>query len=342
LCGSLCIANSSVSGCGSRCTACPTPAHGSATCTGSNPVCGITCNTNYHQCDNGCVATTDPNNCGPSCATCPGDAHGRATCSGIPGTCGITCRTGYQWCARLGKCVDPTDPTTCGSNCDQCPAGPGSIATCTGVVLKCGLVPQPCLDLGMHVCGFACVDKGVTSCGVGCVDCTDSTVPDHSDPVCANGACDFACVDGYHECSGTCVANASPTACGSGCNLCSGPPANGHAICDNTGNCGLACDRNFHSCGVGTDTPTCVADNSTSLASCGKTCSACPGPVDTTHTFPTCDGIKCGLSCVDGYHLCIDSCFANDSPTHCGSDCAPCGDQEVCLDGVCGTPDAGS
>jgi len=343
LCGSLCVANSSVSGCGSRCTACPTPAHGSATCTGSSPVCGITCNTNYHQCDNGCVATTDPNNCGPSCATCPGDAHGRATCSGTPGTCGITCRTGYHWCDSANECVDNTDPATCGTRCTPCPAGPGSIATCNTATLTCGMKPQPCGDPGMHVCGFACVEEGVNSCGDSCLTCPGggTTVP-NSQPVCPNGTCDLVCSSGFHDCSAdgaqdpNCVANNSPTACGSGCVSCPVPDGNGHAICAGSTTCGVVCDDGYHQCG--TD---CVVNHSTSLDSCGNDCEVCTPPSDPTHTSATCDGTKCGLSCVDGYHLCTDSCVANDNPQLCGSDCAPCGDQEACIDGVCSTPDAG-
>jgi hypothetical protein len=178
----------------------------------------------------------------------------------------------------------------------------------------------------------------------------------NSSPVCSNGVCDLVCNQDFHDCSAqgaelpNCVRKDSPSACGSSCTLCS-VPANGRATCADYTTCGVACDTDYHPCG--TD---CVADNSTSLESCGKTCDECPQPT-ALNTVATCSGTdpKCGFACDDSsYHLCLDplspnkpSCPRNEDASHCllvagGTTCGVCDGDQVCLDGVCSTPDAGS
>ncbi|MDP1918147.1 MAG: hypothetical protein Q8L14_18020 [Myxococcales bacterium] len=77
----------------------------------------------------------------------------------------------------------------------------------------------------------------------------------------------------------------------------------------------LVCGSNQHACAGA-----CV-DN-TSVATCGSSCSACPG---TSNGSATCNGTTCGLQCNASYHLCGGTtCASNSSTSTCGSSCTPC------------------
>jgi hypothetical protein len=95
LCGSTCALNTSVSTCGTSCSACPIPANGTATCDGTS--CGSTCNTGYHSCSGVCSSNTSVNSCGASCTPCPTASNGTTSCLSN-GSCNLACNAGYLQC----------------------------------------------------------------------------------------------------------------------------------------------------------------------------------------------------------------------------------------------------
>jgi len=86
-CLGACVANASVTTCGTPCLACPTPVNGKATCDGA--ACGIACDSGYHDCGGACVPNTSVSSCGASCVPCPGSPGKLATCNGT--ICGLEC-----------------------------------------------------------------------------------------------------------------------------------------------------------------------------------------------------------------------------------------------------------
>jgi hypothetical protein len=65
-----------------------------------------------------------------------------------------------------------------------------------------------------------------------------------------------------------------------------------------------------------------VANGSTSVNSCGNSCTVCQAPANGS---VTCNGWSCVQSCKDGYHLCNGSCLPNNSVEGCGTaSCTPC------------------
>jgi hypothetical protein len=345
-CGSTCVSNTSVNGCGASCAACPVPTNATgATCTGTSPVCGIVCGTGYHQCGSSCVANTSPTNCGAACSPCPTDPHGQRTCDGT--LCGITCATGWHWC--IDHCVDNTLTANCGTtSCTPCAEAAGATSTCTGNPLGCGLSYE-CTTTGYHLCSGICVAQSVDHCGSSCNACPIQA-PDAggstSHAVCStSGVCSIACNDSpsqhYHNCGGTgpvnCVNDLSPDTCGDLCTPCPGRP-NGSASCDGT-NCGVTCYDGYHQCGTGANA-TCV--DSSSIDNCGTNCGvACT--TDIPYAEATCDnGMTCGFACDLGYRRCGGGCIPNADSTYCGvgAACSQCADNQDCVDGVCTTPDA--
>jgi hypothetical protein len=93
-CGSSCLANTSVLGCGtSSCSPCTDPANGAPTCNGTT--CDVQCDSGYHACNsNSCLSNTAPASCGTRCTPCPAaPANGSATC--VSGACDFSCATDY-------------------------------------------------------------------------------------------------------------------------------------------------------------------------------------------------------------------------------------------------------
>ena len=92
-----------------------------------------------------------------------------------------------------------------------------------------------------------------------------------------------------------------------------------------------ACAPGKHTCGG-----TCV-DNKSPM-SCGSACEPCPGVTGGT---PTCDGVKCGVTCPDAMKPCLDKCV--DKNAVCDGNCPagknPCGGLCVAATSIvaCGT-----
>jgi hypothetical protein len=344
-CSGRCVSNSSTKTCGKRCSPCPAPANGQATCDGSH--CGFRCDSGYQRCgsrcirDNAqctdcpsgqhicggrCVSRGSPQSCGGCCSPCPSPAEfGHATCKSD--RCGIACDPGYKLCGRAcipaaqtcsscgpaqhacsGKCVSNSSPGTCGSRCTPCPTPEYGRGTCDGT--SCGIACNP----GFIACGDRCVVK----LAVGIAGCPSQPCADPS----------------THNCGGTCVANSSPLTCGTSCTPCPAPD-NGQATCDGS-SCGLVCNAGFFRCGdhciasgMGCRVQPCADPSkhncngqcvpNDSVMTCGASCSPCLAP---DNSQATCDGSSCGFVCNDGFFRCNDGCVPSGTSCRIGQ-CVP-------------------
>ena len=180
-----------------------------------------------------------------------------------------------------------------------------------------------------------------------------------------DGDGDVTCDPGWTACDGVCVDTTSnPLHCGrcgaaceeteacndSTCEFwdCREQPCPGLSYCDlgtgqcrpgciSTDQCGsnercesatheCVCDDGYHRC-----SGACTSDGST--ASCGTSCTPCPGD---PNGEATCEGGQCGVRCNSEYHMC-DECVPNDSVDTCGDRCEPCPvgpDGEASCDGT--------
>ena len=96
LCESRCVSDTSVTLCGSSCTACAVPTGGSATCSGG--VCGQSCPSGTSLCGSACIALTTTAHCGACGRACTvGQSCSGGTCvsSGDAGT--GSCPTGMVY-----------------------------------------------------------------------------------------------------------------------------------------------------------------------------------------------------------------------------------------------------
>jgi hypothetical protein len=309
----------------------PTSGNGTAVCQGGN--CSITCNNGYHRCGNACVANDSPANCGSSCSACTSPAsNGTATCSGNPLACGVKCDLGFHACGSSCVVDGSTSMNSCGNTCAACKAPTNGSATCNG--RSC---VQSCNN-GYHLCNGTCLpNNSVEGCGT--ASCTPCRVPANGAPTCNGTSCGFECNSNYHKCGSNCASNTDPNNCGTTCKVCPGD-LNGTAACV-AGDCTINCKTGYHWCD-NTDPPRCVADNSTSTASCGRTCEICQV---TAGTRATCDGTKCGkeiVSCLNTDEiLCNGSCLKEDV-TRCGSctkkcteETPPAGTHWTCQNSMC-------
>jgi len=364
-CSNLCLADDSTDSCGTRCTPCVPPDHGSSTCDGVS--CGFVCDSGYHQCGSLCSSNNSVNSCGTLCTPCIPPAHATATCNGT--SCDFVCDSGYHRCANECKPNDSVD--SCGNNCTPCVPPADADATCNGVSCDftchsghhrctnqcpadtspqaCGTSCTPCsppqnasatcdgvscdfvCNGGYHQCGNLCLSNtSPDSCGTSCTSCPPG--PDNSSPACTNGACDFSCNSGYHRCGNLCYADSDPMHCGPSCESCT-QPANSTAVCQDDA-CDFTCNNFFHRC-----SDECLSD--TSPDSCGTSCTPCSVPPNSS---ATCDGTTCGYECSSGWHVCDDQCVPDDAVTSCGTSCTACpapdpggAQRPTCTNGVCGT-----
>jgi len=146
------------------------------------------------------------------------------------------------------------------------------------------------------------------------------SAPNHSEPFCNGGACDFACDIDFHRCGDFCVYNESAEHCGGRCEACPAPE-NSVVWCADLGagpRCGFDCYPSFEARG-----DACVGASPTEC--CGEACENCYETVTPPeHGYPACLDGACGFLCNAGFHLCGDLCVADDSLDHCGANCEPC------------------
>jgi plastocyanin len=327
------------------------------------------CASGYLACAAGC-APSDVHNCGTCGHDCTALPHVTGAVSCDPsGQCSFApsaCTPGWAHCSTVadnGCETDVTVPSHCGSCTTMCSggtplcAGSGSTRSCASACAS-----------GLMQCGTSCVDptsdnSNCGGCG-GAFACAGGKTCQSSQCKCQTGS--------SHDCSGTCMSNASTASCGGSCAACPSGPTNGSATCDGT-SCGTACNSGYSPCngacvneqadnancgGCGatfacTGGKTCQSSqckcqagsthdcggtcvNNTSTASCGTSCSACsPGP---TNGYATCDGTSCGTACNSGFSPCAGGCvneqIDNANCGGCGSAFA-CTAGKTCQSGVC-------
>ncbi|HEY0881246.1 MAG TPA: FG-GAP-like repeat-containing protein, partial [Archangium sp.] len=210
-CGSSCVADTSVDGCGSSCTPCAAgPANSTRTCSGGG-TCGWTCNSGFHACNGQCVSDSSVTQCGASCTACTAPANGSSVCSS--GACDFVCNAGYHRCGN--QCLSNTDVNSCGTSCTPCSSSvpANSTAACNGT--SCTFT----CNGGFFACNGECVPADfVSACGASCTACTSSGSFDK--PTCSNGACGTSCIT---SCNSACVdVNRDPSNCGTCGTTCAG------------------------------------------------------------------------------------------------------------------------
>jgi len=331
-------------------TTCPAPVGGNGVAACTNGTCSVTCNTGYHRCGNMCLLNTSPLSCGTTattaaCTPCTVPANGTATCGGNPLACGVNCTTGHHQCGTGANatCVinGSTAITSCGNNCTVCTAPANGAVTCSAA----GQCVRTC-NTGYHLCGSpangTCVANNSVASGCTANGCTACAAQANATAVCSGTTCSVTCGTGFHGCPAalptSCVANNSvASGCSAtGCTACFDPP-NGNPVC-NGASCGVDCSNNYHPCGSGAST-TCVVNGSTSINSCGNSCSVCTPPPDNGSV--TCNAAgACVPDCNAGWHLCNGLCVSDNASATCGSrdgvDCTPCPAGTACVNGACG------
>ncbi|MBI5544626.1 MAG: choice-of-anchor D domain-containing protein, partial [Deltaproteobacteria bacterium] len=328
VCNGACVDSSSLATCGTSCTPCPTDAHGTATCNGTQ--CGMQCATGWQSNGVGCSDINE-------CVTNNGGCHAHATCTNTPGSRTCACNQGYTGdgfsctspcdgmtcnspptCFMAGACVngscqyDPTVGASCndGNACteqDMCL----SSGVCAGTLKTCAN-PPPSICKGAQT---MTTYSSIGTCGAGGV-CSYSA----SDVSCAlgcdsaTGKCKTGCDAGKHLCNGACVDNSSVATCGtSSCTPCPTDP-HGTATCNGT-QCGMLCASGWQSSGTAcTDINECLTSNGGCHAN--ATCTNTPGSrTCACNAGYTGDGFSCTAGTSDGFALIAPGTFTMGSPS---------------------------
>lgn len=198
-CSGVCMLDTSVDSCGTRCTPCDAPANGQAIC--MNGACDFACNGGYYPSAGACEPCNVDDHCGTDCFAC---ADALTCCTDAcydlltdPEHCGACNRycpaTDYTCCSGQGCCA-PEHPICCPGNFCCTPGG-----TCC---------PDGCCAAEYPVC-----------CGAGCCEagnacCNDAfcCAPDH--PICCPTGC---CPSDYPVCCDGFCCPAGTSCCGDQC-----------------------------------------------------------------------------------------------------------------------------
>ncbi len=251
------------------------------------------------RCGDTCVdlatSVTNCGACGTNCRALPGVDVDRVSC--VRGACVFdgVCLAGRGDCDGMLATGCEADLSTA-TNCGRC-----GIA-CSGSTPICAMMPGD--GGGVRTCTSGCTAMTPTRCGMACVDtasdlmhcggCGQTCVaPAGGRASCALGVCTLSCSTGMHQCDGRCVANDDPNTCGSRCTPCPSGPVGSSPVCT-SGACDFVCGTGLHRCGT-----SCISTMSTS--GCGTSCSPCP---TAANADPTCDGMRCGFRCRDGFADC--------------------------------------
>ncbi|MFL5305165.1 MAG: hypothetical protein ACJ8F1_08125 [Polyangia bacterium] len=344
-CAQVCVSNTSVSSCGTRCDACTPPANGTATCDGTN--CDFTCSgATPRKCaaagiciaSTGCCSNTDcPTNAGGQTGSCDTATHtcnysctgstkpctsgGTTVCIPMTGCCAnadctgtcMTCDTTAHTCAAAKNTADPNG--RCAGTCDAsgtCKSKQGQ--TCTTVAAGC-VAGTSCVD--GYCCNNACTGK-CTACDVPGMEGTCAPIGARATPHGSRSACasDGTSCAGYCDGAGAC---AFPTAsCGSA--KCTAGTYTAAPTCNGAGACvtpGSSSCGNF------------ICNGSTS---CFNSCTSASQCV----SGAICSGNACA-KCSGGQNACGNTCYDTSSDAgHCGAQCMACGGSTPsCLNGAC-------
>ena len=271
-----------------------------------------------------------------ACTPCTMPANGTATCNGTPLACGINCTTGLSP-VRHGRGRDVRDQRQ-----HQPSLRAGTAAPCARrrrTAPSPAAPPGACVracNTGFHLCGTGanatCVANNSVASGCTANGCTACATPANATAVCSGTTCSVTCATGFHGCPAALRRRAwrttasRPVAPRRAAPRASIPPT---AIrCATRRRCGVDCNTGYHPCGSGAST-TCVVNGSTSINSCGNTCTVCTPPADNGSV--TCNAAgTCVQACNTGWHLCNGVCVSNNASATCGTmngvDCTPCPD----------------
>ncbi len=170
---------------------------------------------------------------------------------------------------------------------------------------------------GTHKCSCECADdSSVETCGTRCSPCT--TAVSGAAPACVKSGsvwqCSFACLDGYHQCGGSCKSDIDPNACGSSCTLCYSQ-ANADRACRD-GQCAFDCRDGWGDCdgiySTGCEESLLTNEN---CGGCDVACTSAP-----SHGVPACADTGCSFECLSGYHADGNRCEVNNVDWCCGDD----------------------
>ncbi|HXJ22706.1 MAG TPA: hypothetical protein VMT03_20985 [Polyangia bacterium] len=316
-CAGVCVSNSSIATCGSRCDACTPPAGGTATCDGTS--CGFTCGgSTPKQClaagicvaSSGCCSNTDcPTNAGGQTGTCDTGTH----------TCNYACSGSTKSCTTGSTTV--CIPTTgCCTNTD-----------CTGTCMTCDATSHTCVaaksmdDPNGRCAGTcdstgACKSKQGQTCNTVAAGCISGTTCS-PDGYCCDSACTGSCVAcdlvGHQ---GTCTNLAANTAPHTNHSPCTGSGSTCGGSCNGSG----ACSYPTGSCG----SPMCSGTGIVQAGTCSQgTCNmpavqACAGDL-------VCSANVCKTSCTADAD-CLSTDFCADGTCHLRAVQIACGGRTTC------------
>lgn len=227
----------------------------------------------------------------------------------------VLCSNGtFPGCAIAGS-TPSTDPAQCGAAtpgtsggaCGAC--DPVTADSCAGTC-RCG---GSAACSGSVCCAGSCVDAqtDVTNCGTCGTLCTATGIPANSHPVCATGACGWACDDGFTKCGDACVNLQNDAA---NCSACGHACTGASALCS-----GGVC---YASCPTGSGLTPCgssCVDMNTDPANCGACGTSCSAPANGT---TSCASAQCQWACSTGFTLCGGTC---ENLLTSMSNCGACG-----------------
>jgi len=314
LCNGTCVDTDASAG---NCGAC-----GNACDSGKECSAGICeCSGTLNECGGSCVDTeTDSANCGSCDATCGAGSECQAG--------GCACTGGATDC-DAGSATSCKDTDNDASNCGACGVNCVAGQVCTTGSCECtggkALCSDECVNTDTNLancgaCGTTCPDAQVcvggscendcgslTDCTVACAN-TDSDV-DHcgacgascaADEACVAGSC--VCGNGFRDCDGKCVPDASSEQdCG--------------GACVETAQDGMNCGACGSTCASGATCESGACECSAGLEACAETC------VDTSTSGNNCGA--CGTTCLDGEVCSLGSCATSCAAglSQCGQDC---------------------
>jgi hypothetical protein len=335
----------SLEDCGACGKGCSFPNATGSTCENGKCVMGA-CADGFADCDadaaTGCEANlgANPTHCGTCGNACPA-AGGTPVC--VFGQCAVsTCSPGLGDCSptvpgcETNLLTSTTHCGYCGNACSfsqataKCDAG-----TC--VLSACNDGYGNCDQNDLNGCETN-TNSNVLHCGTCSIKCKPGV---NATTSCVGGKCLNTCVSPWVDCDTdlNCETNAAtdPLNCG-GCGLACSSNHVPVRVCSFgacTGNCeaGWAdCNNNLRTDGCETE----INNNLSNCGGCGLTCS-------TNHiASPLCKKGSCAGSCASGWGDCnfdkrFDGCETNlnTSQLHCGACNNPCGDCQMCSNGVC-------
>ncbi len=327
-------------------------------CTATDDVCPAAqrCDAVARQCVDGCRAddgctTGAARRCDTAmhaCVECTRDDHCAAGQLCMSGRCAMGCNAAHacpagQSCCGSACVSTQTTVEHCG-RCDNrcalanatatCAAGACAVGACTGAFRDCDMMAANGCETDTQTSATSC-----GGCGMACA------ARPHATASCADGACRYACDEGFGDCDGM-TANGCETdtrastdhcgMCGQACRF-----ANALPVCV-LGSCVLGgCESGFANCDAMAANG-CEVDTNNSGSDCGACGRACAPPNATGRcTVGVCAISTCAAGFSDCDHTLANGCEVSTATSlahcgMCGRGCAPINAVASCAAGACG------